>query len=390
MKLSVFKKILSFVFVILILLGAFLSQNSGTISAATTKKQTVKSTTLQSGKQFTLMNMPYNGVNSIISTYKNQDLTVRCIQNFGYTPDGKFIFTIGECNVSGEKYGMLTRCAVPSKVGENAEAPSQEVVVLEKFGHSDVIAVTQDDLSKQVYNLWVSCKPGSDGYARQIARLTYKVDKSGKGKITKTVYINGFEKTNVSGGKSGYYTNKLKAEKIHCAVDAESNQLVFRLKLEGSSCYYLSYNLKNINSALNSVKDKGTFDIGTKPKWQNARVVCNLTPLCTFQSFDVEGKSIYIIGGHFGLGAQIYAFDYETQKNGKIKEQNIKTTSDLSRIVTLDAVIKIDDADYDKNYLEVEGFKVENSGKKTYCYVSFNCSGPNMRNSVSVYKVALK
>ena len=62
----------------------------------------------------------------------------------------------------------------------------------------------------------------------------------------------------------------------------------------------------------------------------------------------------------------IEPFDYETQKDGKIKEQNIKTTSDLSRIVTLDAVIKIDDADYDKNYLEVEGFKVEKSGKKIY------------------------
>ena len=390
MKSSVSKKVIALLFFVVVLLGLLLPQSGGEISAATTNKQTVKSSTLQSGKQFTLMNMPYNGVNSIISTYKNQDLTVRCIQNFGYTPDGKYIFTIGECNVSGEKYGMLTRCAVPSKVGENAQAPSQEVVVLEKFGHSDVMAVTQDDLSKQVYNLWVSCKPGSDGYGRQIARLTYKVDKAGKGKIAKTVYISGFEKTNVSGGKSGYYTNKLKAEKIHCAVDSESNQIVFRLKLEGSSCYYLSYNLKNINSALNSVKDKGTFDIGTKPKWQNARVVCNLTPLCTFQSFDVEGKSIYIIGGHFGLGAQIYAFDYKTQKDGKIKEQNIKTTSDLSRIVTLDAVIKIDDADYDKNYLEVEGFKVEKSGKKTYCYVSFNCSGPNMRNSVSVYKFALK
>ena len=390
MKSSVSKKIIYVLISLLLLSGLLIPQSSGIISAATTKKQTVKSSTLQSGKQFNLMNMPYNGVNSIISTYKNKDITVRCIQNFGYTPDGKYIFTIGECNVSGERYGMLTRCAVPSKVGEDAEAPSQDVMVLEKFGHSDVIAVTQDDLSKQVYNLWVSCKPGNDGYGRQIARLTYKVDSAGKGKIAKTVYIKGFEKTNVSSGKAGYYTNKLGAEKIHCAVDAESNQIVFRLKLEGASCYYLSYNLKNINSALNSVKDKGTFDIGTKPKWQNARVVCNLTPLCTFQSFDVEGKSIYIIGGHFGLGAEVYAFDYETQKDGKIKEQNIKTTSDLSRIVTLDAVIKIDDADYDKNYLEVEGFKVEKSGKKTYCYVSFNCSGPSMRNSVSVYKFALK
>ena len=390
MKSSVSKKILFFFFLLTLILGLLIPQGNGLISAATTKKQTVKSSVLQSGEQFALMNMPYNGVNSIISTYKNKDLTIRCIQNFAYTPDEKYIFTIGECNVSGEKYGLLTRCTVPSETGADAQAESQDVVVLEKFGHSDTLAITQDDLSKQVYNLWVSCKPGDDGYGRHFARLTYKVDKSGNGRITKTVYIKGFEKTNVSKGKAGYYTNKLKVEKIHCAVDAESNQLVFRLKLEGSGCYYLSYNLKNINSALNSVKDKGSFDISSKPKWQNARVVCNLTPLCTFQSFDIEGKTIYIIGGHFGLGTQVYALDYETQKDGKIKEQNIKTTSELSRIVTVDAVIKIDDADYDENYLEVEGFKVEKEGKKNCCYVSFNCSGPSMRNSVSVYKFALK
>lgn len=336
------------------------------------------------------MNMPYNGVNSIIRTYKKQDLTVRTIQNFAYTPDGKYVFTIGECSTDSGKHGLLTRCAVPKKTGKTAETESQEVVVLEKFGHSDVIDITQDDLSKKVYNIWVSCKPGSDGYGRQIARLTYKIDKSNKGKITKTVYIKGFEKTNVSKGKAGYYTDKLTAEKMHCAVDAESNQIVFRLKLAGSSCYYLSYNLKNISSALDSVKNKGSFDISTKPKWQNARIVCNLTPLCTFQSFAVEGNSIYIIGGHFGLGAQIYAFDYTTQKNGNIKEQNIKTTSELSEIITLDAVIKIDDGDYDKNYLEVEGYKVTKKGKKTYHYVTFNCYGPSMRNSTSIYKFATK
>lgn len=390
MKSSVSKKVVGLFALVIILSGLMLPGFGGEISAATTKKQTVKSSTLQAGKQFTLMNMPYNGVNSIISTYKNKDLTVRCIQNFDYTPDGKYIFTIGECTTDGIKHGMLTRCAVPDKKGENAQAQAQEVHVLESFGHSDVIAVTQDDTSKKVYNLWVSCKPGADGYGRQIARLTYKIDKSGKGKIAKTVYINGFEKTNVSAGKAGYYTNKLKAEKIHCAVDAESNQIVFRVKLEGSSCYYISYNLKNINKALNSLKDKGTFDIGSKPKWQNARIVCNLTPLCTYQSFAVEGKSVYIVGGHFGLGAQIYAFSYSTQKDGKIKEQSIKNTSQLSEIIDIDAVIKIDDADYDKNYLEVEGFKVTKKGKKTYYDLNFNCSGPSMRNSVGVYKFAVK
>lgn len=391
MKSSASKKLVCFFFSLLLILGVLIPQTNQIISAATTKKQTVKSSVIQSGKQFTLTNMPYNGVSSIISTYKDKELTVRTIQNFAYTPDGKYIMTIGECSTGSEKHGLLTRCAVPSKTGEKAEAESEQAIVLEKFGHSDVIDITQENLSKKVYNIWVSCKPGTNGYARQIARLTYKIDKSGRGKITKTVYIKGFEKTNVTKGKAGYYTNKVEAERVHCAVDTDSNQIVFRAHFpSGYGCYYLSYDFQNINSALNSLKNKGTLDIGSKPKWQKARIVCNFVPLCTFQSFTVKGNKLYLAGGHFGLGAQIYVVSFETQKDGNIKEQNIKTMSQLSDIITLDAVIRIDDADYDENYLEIQGLKVTKKGKKTYCHINFNCSGPSMRNSASVYKFAVK
>ena len=390
MKSSALKKLSVFLLSLILISAVVILQSVPTISAATTKKYTVKSTTLQSGKQFTLANMPYNGTHSIIKTYKGNELTVRTVQNFDYTPDGKYIFTIGECSTGSQKHGLLTRCAIPKKTGQSAEAESVDTMVIEGFGHSDTLAITQDDLSAQVYNIWVSCNPGTSGYGRQIARLTYKVDKSGVGKITKTVYIKGLEKTKVTSGKAGYYQNKATPERVYCAIDADSNQIVFRVQVSGLGCYYLSYNLSNVNSAMNSVKNKGSFDISAKPKWQNARIVCNLTPLCNYQSFTVKGKSIYIIGGHFGLGAQIYVFGYTTQKNGIIKEQTIANTSELSAIIDIDSVIKIDDAEYDENYLEIQGLKVTKQNKKTYFHINYHCAGPNMRNSATIYKFTNK
>ena len=390
MKSSAWRKISVYMLSLIMISSVVILQSEPSISAATTKKYTVKTSALQAGKQFTLMNMPYNGTNSIIKTYKDKELTVRTVQNFDYSPDGKYIFTIGECSTGSQKHGLLTRCAAPKKNGKTAEAQSIDTMVLEGFGHSDTLAITQDNLSKQIYNIWVSCNPGTNGYGRQIVRLTYQVDKSGVGKITKTVYIKGLEKTNVTSGKAGYYPNKATPERVHCAIDTDSNQLVFKIQASSIGSYYLSYNFENVNSAMNSVKNKGSFDISAKPKWQNARIICNLTPLCTYQSFTVKDKNIYIIGGHFGLGTQIYVFSYETQKNGNIKEQNISNTSQLASIITIDSVIKFDDAEYDKNYLEIQGLKVTKESKKTYFHINFNCAGPSMQNSAMVYKFTTK
>lgn len=387
MQSRVFKKFFCLLFSLLFVFGILVPQTSQRAYAATVTKQTVKSSVLQKGQQFTLVNMPYNGEASIIRKYKDEELSVSNLQNFDYTPDGKYILTISECRTGNKKHGLLTRCALPDKTGKNAKAECLEALVLENFGHSDVLAVTQDNLSKQVYNIWVSCKPDTDGYGRQIARLTYKVSKSGTGKITKTVYIKGFEKTNVSKGKAGYYPDKVKPEWVQCAIDTDSNQIVFRLKLpSGYGSFYLSYNFKKINSALNSTENKKSFNIASEPKWQKARVSCDLTPLCSFQSFDVKGKTLYLAGGNFGLGAQIYVISYKTYKDGNVKEQTVKKKSQLAKIITLDTVIKVDDAYYDKNYLEIEGIKVIKSGKKTYCHVNFICDGPSLRDTIGIYR----
>ncbi len=387
MKTRAYKRF--FCILLTLLLGAsiLIPQLDSSTYAASLRKYTVKSSALQKGQQFTLTNMPYNNEASIISEYKGKELTVNCVQNFAYTPDGKYIFTIGESNTDNKKHGLLTRCKLPSKKGVTAKAECQQATVLANYGHSDVLAVTQDNLSKQVYNIWVSCSPGTNGLGRKITRLTYKVNSSGVGKITKTVYISGFEKTNVKNGKAGYFKDKVKPEWVQCAVDADSNQIVFQLNLpSGYSCAYLSYNFKKINSALNSLKDKGTFNLSTKPKWQLAHITCGLSPLCSYQSFAVKGKSLYIGGGNFGLGAQIYVINYKTYKDGKVTELSIKKKSALSEIITIDTVIKVDDASYNENYLEFEGLKVEKSGSKTYYYVSFNCAGPSLKDSTAIYR----
>ncbi len=363
------------------------AQSVQLISAATVKKQTVQSSTVRQSKQFTLVNMPYNNEKSIISEYKGEKLKITTVQNFDYTPDGKYIFTVGECTANGKRHGLLSRCALPSEAVENATAECLEAVVLDGFGHSDVLAVTQDNLKKQVYSIWVSCKPGSDGVGRQIARLTYQVSKSGKGKITKTVYIKGFEKTNVVKGKAAYYKDKVKAEWVHCAVDTSGNSIVFRLKLpSGYGCVYLSYDFKKINSALNKLKNNATLNISSKPTWQKARVSCPITPLCSFQSFTVKDNTLYIAGGNLGLGAQIYVIDYKTYKDGKIRELDIRKESQLTEIITVDPLIKIDDALYDRNYLEIEGIKVTQKKGKIYYHVSFNCIGPSPHDTAGIYK----
>lgn len=391
MKTSVLKRALCFFFSVVLVCTVLIPQSSRIISAATVQKQTVKSSVIREGKQFTLNNMPFNGEGSIIRKFKDKALSINTVQNFDYTPDGKYVFTVSECNTGSKKHGLLSRCKLPSKKGVSAKAKCLEAVVLEGFGHSDVIAVTQDNLKKQAYNIWLSYDTGADGKDVRIARLTYQVSEEGKGKITKTVYIKGFEKTNVSKGKAGYYKDRVKAQQLHCAVDSDSNQIVFRLTFpSGYSCAYLSYNLKNINKALDSLKNKSSFDISKKPKWQKARIICGLTPLCSFQSFAVKDKSLYLAGGNMGLGAEIYVIDYKTYKDGKIKEKTVKKKSQLSEIITLDTVIKIDDAYYDENYLEIEGFKVTKSKNKTAYHISFNCSGPSIRDTISVYKFTTK
>ena len=368
--------------------GFSLTVNAASINSKA-HKQSVNGDDLMSGKQFTLVNMPFNGEDSIIKKYKGESLTINSVQNFDFTPDGKYIFTLGECSTgSGTVHSLLTRSVVPSETGAAAEAECKEAVVLGKYGHGDVLAITQDNLSQEVYNLWVSCKAKSSGHGTQIARLTYKV-KGGKGKIVNTVFIKGFEKANVVKGKAAYFDGKAKPEWVECAIDTGSNQIVFRLNMPtGHSNVYLSYNFKKLNKKLDTIGNNGSFNISSGAKWQMAHIESRLVPLSTFQSFAVQGKKLYLAGGNMGLGAEIYVIPYKTQSNyTKIRVQQKNYMSSVSKVISIDPEVTIYDAVYDRDYLEIEGLKVgRNSNGKIDYYVSFLCPGPRLQDSTAIYK----
>ena len=166
-----------------LLVLALLLLGSALPAAAKTKKVSVPSSDLQKGLQYYLTEMPHLGPESIIQTYKNKKLDFYSAQNFDFTPDGKYVFTIAEARTGSAIHSLLTRCLVPSSRGSKASAVCQEAFILEKYGHSDVLSVTQENLNQEVYDLWVACKPGKDTHGTQIARITYKVGSNGKGKI---------------------------------------------------------------------------------------------------------------------------------------------------------------------------------------------------------------
>ena len=384
-------RVISAILAAALLALVFIPLNSQPAQAATTKtiQQKVSAKALQNGLQFFLTNMPYNGPDSLKPDNYSGPLTYRGIQNFDYTPDGKYILAMGECVEGSKVHSLLTRCRIPEERGETASAECEQAILLKGFGHGDSIAVTQDNLKKEVYNIWVSCKPGLDGYSREIARLTYKVDKNGKGKITKTVYITNFQKAATKKGKATFFDGKVTPVWTQVAVDTSSNQVVFRLAMPaGYSVHYVSYNYKKLNAALDKIGNKKSYDIAKAAKLQMADVQYGETPLMSFQSFDVQGKCLYLAGGNLGLGTEIYALTYKTQASGKVKLQN-KDQAAATKIVTVGSKIKIYDAEYDKDYLEVEGLKVEKgkNGKMNY-YLNFHCEIPSIKDSTGIYKIS--
>ena len=75
--------------------SAFLLSISGIVQCAYGATKEISGTTIEDGKQFSLRNMPYNGKYCPIPrTYLNKSLTFRTVQNFAYTPDNKYIFTV--------------------------------------------------------------------------------------------------------------------------------------------------------------------------------------------------------------------------------------------------------------------------------------------------------
>ena len=190
-----FVKIISMVLVMAMVFTAALSVE------AKTKKTKISASKLQDGQQFTMIDMPYNGAKSIIKKYEGSKLSISSVQNFAYTPDGKYLFTTSECRTGSTKHTMLCRVEVPEKTGPEEKAQCVEAVVLGKHGHGEAIEITQPDADKEEYDIWVATKPYKNKYGVNIERNTVKIE-DGKMKITKSVTIKDFDKANVVNGTS--------------------------------------------------------------------------------------------------------------------------------------------------------------------------------------------
>ncbi|MBC5743916.1 hypothetical protein FMM74_010070 [Lachnospiraceae bacterium MD308] len=349
------------------------------VFAASTKK--ISAGTLQKGLQYTLTNMPYNG--KYCSLNQKQGYQISSVQNFAITPDNKYIFTVSECRKGGKKHTLLTRCAIPKSKGANAKAVCQDSIVLKGYGHGEAIAVTAR--GKKAYDIWVACTPkGNCG--TEIARLTYSMSGK-KGKITKTVVIKDFRKANAvydkktKKMKAAYFDKKPVPDRLNVAIDTKSNQIAFRVHFKNGGCNYVFYDYKKLNAALNKVKNKGSYNISKAVSLQRANVRSSLVPYNTFQSFTIDGKNLYTCGGHMNKGAEIWRIPYKIYPNGKVKIQNLKSSSAVKQKYAITPQITVDGQTLKKDALEIEGLKLINGR----FYVNFVMKDIPIRESIGIY-----
>ena len=356
---------------------------------AKTSKTSISAATLEAGKQFTLVEMPYNGRDTIISEYQGAKLKLSTVQNFAYTPDGKYLFTTAECKTGSTLHTLLCRCKVPETKGPDATAECLEAIVLGKFGHGEAIDITQKDLTKEEYNLWVATTPGSEKYGIEIARITMNVGAE-KTTIKKTVRIKDFKKANVVKGKAAFFQDKPTPRRLNAVINEDDNQIMFRIQFPtGKGVNYVAYDYKKLNAALDKVADGKKYSITKAAKWQVANLRTSLVPANSFQSYQICDNTLYVCGGHMNKGAQIYAIKYKTYANGKKVKQEVKQKkSQINRIITLNTVLKIKGNTYTNSKLEVEGMKIhKNDSGKLDVYVNFYIDAVGMlRDGISIYK----
>ena len=389
----------------LILVAVFII-TSATEAEAKTKKTKISSSTLEKGKQFTMVNMPYNGTKSIIKKYKGKKLKISTVQNFAFTPDGKYMFTTSECRTGSTKHTLLCLVEVPENRGKDEKATCLDAMVLNKHGHGETIDITQPDKSKEEYNIWVATTPYKNKFGKDIERITMAVD-DGKMKIKKSVKITGFEKGNVINGKAAKFDAGYPLRRLNRSIDEANNQVVFRVQFM-SGVNYTAYNFEKINKALDKLGNNKSYNITKAAKWQTANLRTNLVPYNNFQSFQVYNNVLYVCGGHFKKGAQIYAIKLKTYKEGKSKLDQKYDMKDVSRVIDMELklTVKPEDAKeaktFTKKNLEVEGMKLKkNSNGKLDVYVYFMLegkytnaagkSGMGYQNaSTSIYKFEVK
>ncbi len=353
---------------------------------AKTSKTTVSAKTLQSGLQFTLTGMPYNGAYSPIpATYKGASFTIRSVQNFAFSPDNQYVFTVSEGysgNIkAGKKHTILVCSALPSASGKNAKATFAGYKILDNFGHGETIAVTQSSTAG-AYDIWVACTPNNDKDQRfgiNIIRLTCMIPGNGTIQIKKQVKLS-FDNVKLDG-------QKLIRDRMGVAVNPSANKIAFRFHTNHGT-YLQIYDFNGLNKKLNAAKNKATYKMSNKApqKLLQAEIRCDLIPHGTFQSFDIDDKYFYVCGGHMNIGASIYKIKYKTSKNGQAKTQRLGD-ADIAQNITITPQIKVESTTLKEASLEIEGMKIQSvgSGKVNY-YINFFMANTPIADTIGIYK----
>ena len=380
---------------------------------------------LCSERALTLKEMPSGSIHSIIKTYKGKKVTTHTIQNFSYTPDLNYIFTVGECNTGSKKHTLLTVSKIKKGFGDKSTSICIDAKILGNYGHGDAIAITEcndydsgseavadgesgsedtteagdegstesdentaDESKTPVYDVWVASAAGSNGFGTCIDRLTIAIEKD-KMVIKKKVRIKNFAKANVVDGKAARFEEKQDVKRMNVAADRGNNQIVFRIETS-TEINYVAYNLKKLDKALDKVKNGGKYDIAKAAKMQLANVRCNVVPRSVFQSFRVSKNTIYICGGYFNNGAEINTIKYKTYKPGKSVQQDKKFSEHVSKVIKLPSTIKIGKRNFKKKNVEVEGmdFVVKDDGKIDV-HINYYAHGVDIRNGITIFRFGL-
>ena len=261
--------------------------------------------------------------------------------------------------------------------------------VLQYYGHSEVLAVSQPDLSQPKYHIWVAkCKKKypktkEQSYGTSIERLTVTVDGGRRAMaVVDKIEIKDFVNANVVQTKKGKRKAAKfkygKPERVAAAASQDSNRLAFRLKFKtGKGTNFIIYDLNMLSADMDAMVAQGktVYNMKRAKDFMISNTRCNLVPLGGFQSFDVDDTSLYI-AGHSVKKAKYMAEIYKIPYKNTVKEV------DKTKKKSIQQRIKF------QNELEFEGVKVKHEGDRTAYYFDFIIApGGWLRYDQFLYKI---
>ncbi|MCR5792069.1 MAG: hypothetical protein K6G65_02760 [Lachnospiraceae bacterium] len=326
-------------------------------------------------------------------------LRMHTVQNFSYTPDMRFMFVTQEASAMSND--NIRHCCLSLCTPDETQNACKRVDyhILKNYGHSESLSVTQPDLNKMVYHIWLtSGSTKKNKFGNKITRLTYEVkyNKEGVpyGTIRHRVTLKDFKYTKVvksKGKKKAAALVKIKGVKtilnrVGVTCDQENNQICFRSNYEeGQGIYYAVYRLDKVNAYLNHLvkKKKTSGSIKKLASAQLANIYCMKRPVgyyksdgSAFQSYEIRNNVLYISGGILDYGKYsggIYAIPYGIGRNSI---QWITSNSQIKKYYQI------------QTKKEIEGLHISEIEGNMYATFNF-FNGPNASSS-TLYAYRLK